>query len=238
MKRLAILGYHKIGPPPRSGWNTWFFIPEETFLRQLMELQADGWQVIDLATFLRGLSSPDVLPERSALITFDDGYRSMLTIALPLLRQLGLPSVLFVPTDHVGKSNSFDSGLEPDEVLCDWDELRALHQAGVAIQSHASSHRHFSKMDVVEQKTELLRSKTAIEAEVGGEVSTIAFPYGDDGADPPLLRVELERAGYQSAFLYGGGPVAIPIESSYRLTRPTMGPETSDTSINIGKSLC
>jgi peptidoglycan/xylan/chitin deacetylase (PgdA/CDA1 family) len=226
MKRLAILGYHKIGPPPRSDWSTWFFIPEETFLRQLMELQADGWQVIDLATFLRGFSSPDVLPERSALITFDDGYRSMLTIALPLLRQLGLPSVLFVPTEHVAKSNSFDSGLEPDEMLCDWDELRKLHQAGVAIQSHAASHRRFSKMDLVDQKTELLRSKAAIEAEVGGQVSTIAFPYGDDGADPQLLRGELERAGYQAAFLYGGGPVAIPIESSYRLTRLAMGPET------------
>src|SRR6266704_3460074 len=113
MKRLAILGYHKIGPPPRSGWDTWFF-----------------------------------LPERSALITFDDGYRSMLTITLPLLQRLGLPSVLFVPTDNVGKSNSFDSGLEPDEMLCDWHDLRELHRAGVSIQSHAASHRHFSEMDL------------------------------------------------------------------------------------------
>src|SRR6266567_2793935 len=96
-----------------------FFIPEQTFLRQLRELQAGGWQVVDLATCLHGLSSPDFLPERSALITFDDGYRSMLTITLPLLQRLGLPSVLFVPTDNVGKSNSFDSGLEPDEMLCD-----------------------------------------------------------------------------------------------------------------------
>jgi len=227
MKRLAILGYHKIGPPPRGGWNTWFFIPEEMFLRQLMELQADGWQVIDLATFLRGLSLPGLLPERSALITFDDGYRSMLTTALPLLQELGLPSVLFVPTDYVGKSNSFDSGLEPDEMLCDWDELRELHQAGVAIQSHAASHRRFSKVDLVQQRTELLRSKAAIEAEVGAQVSTIAFPYGDDGADPQLLRPELQEAGYEAGFLYGGGPVAIPIESSYRLTRLAMGPETS-----------
>jgi peptidoglycan/xylan/chitin deacetylase (PgdA/CDA1 family) len=227
MKRLAILGYHKIGPPPRSDWNTWFFVPEETFLRQLMDLRAERWQVIDLPTFLRGCSSPDVLPERSALITFDDGYKSMLTIALPLLRQLGLPSVLFVPTEHVAKINSFDSGLEPDEKLCDWDELRTLHQAGVAIQSHAASHRRFSKMDLVDQKIELLRSRDVIEAEVGGQVSTIAFPYGDDGADPQLLSVELRRAGYQAAFLYGGGPVAIPIECSYRLSRLAMGPKTA-----------
>ena len=232
MKRLAILGYHKIGPPPRSGWDTWFFIPDQTFLRQLRELQAGGWQVVDLATFLHGLSSPDFLPERSALITFDDGYRSMLTITLPLLQRLGLPSVLFVPTDNVGKSNSFDSGLEPDEMLCDWHDLRELHRAGVSIQSHAASHRHFSEMDLVRQKAELLRSKAAIETEVGGQVSTIAFPYGDDGADPQLLRGELEGAEYRAAFLYGGGPVAIPVENPYRLTRLAMGPNTS-----VGESL-
>ncbi len=82
-------------------------------------------------------------------------------------------------------------------------------------------------MDLVRQKAELLRSKAAIETEVGGQVSTIAFPYGDDGADPQLLRGELEGAEYRAAFLYGGGPVAIPVENPYRLTRLAMGPNTS-----------
>jgi hypothetical protein len=82
-------------------------------------------------------------------------------------------------------------------------------------------------MDLAQQRTELLRSKAAIEAEVGAQVTTIAFPYGDDGADPQLLRGELEGAGYQAAFLYGGGAVSVPTDNPYRLTRLAMGPSTS-----------
>ena len=226
MKRLAILGYHKIGPPPPAGWNTWFFIPEETFVQQLQDLQAGGWQAIDLSTFLRGLSTPDILPDRAALLTFDDGYRSMRTVAMPLLQQLRLPSILFVPTDHIGQLNRFDCGVEPDEPICGWDDLRELDRGGVTIQSHAASHRHFSQMDAAQQKAELVGSKAAIEVGVGKPVSAIAFPYGDAGKNPQVLRGELEAAGYQAAFLYGGGTVPVPVENPYRLTRLAMGPDT------------
>jgi peptidoglycan/xylan/chitin deacetylase (PgdA/CDA1 family) len=226
MKRLAILGYHKIGPPPADGWNTWFFIPADTFAQQLKELQGDGWHVIDLATFVRSLSTPGILPDRAALLTFDDAYRSMRTVAMPLLQELALPSILFVPTDHIGKPNRFDWGVEPDELICDWDDLQALDQSGVAIQSHAASHHPFSQMELNEQKAELLRSKAVLEDGLGKEVSVIAFPFGDDGANPERLRSELEAAGYCAAFLYGGGIVSVPAENPYRLTRLAMGPDT------------
>ena len=38
--------------------------------------------IIDAAAFLRGLDEPERLPDRSALLTFDDGYRSMRAVAL------------------------------------------------------------------------------------------------------------------------------------------------------------
>jgi peptidoglycan/xylan/chitin deacetylase (PgdA/CDA1 family) len=50
-------------------------------------------------TFLRGLEFPYSLPEQAVLLTFDDGYRSMRHIALPLLRSFVFPSVLFVPVN-------------------------------------------------------------------------------------------------------------------------------------------
>ena len=80
---MAILGFHKIGEPPPDGWETWFYIPEATFVEHLDYLQKAGWQVIDLAAFLEGLAAPNILPERAALLTFDDGYRSMRAVALP-----------------------------------------------------------------------------------------------------------------------------------------------------------
>ena len=67
----------------------------------------------------------------------------MLEVALPILKRFDAPAVMFVPTDYIGRRNTFDAGVEPDEAICDWEDLRALADQGVSIQSHASSHRRF-----------------------------------------------------------------------------------------------
>src|SRR5262249_44465766 len=144
-RHLAILGYHKIGAPPPGGWETWSYVPEATFLEQLRSLADGGWQVIDVAALLRGLTAPETWPERAALLTFDDGCRSTLDVALPCLRRFGHPAVVFVPTGYVGGRNDFDTDIEPTEVLCDWDDLRELERGGVSVQSHGVAHRRFSE---------------------------------------------------------------------------------------------
>jgi peptidoglycan/xylan/chitin deacetylase (PgdA/CDA1 family) len=224
---LAILGYHKIGEPPPSGsWQTWFYVPEEVFVGHLSCLQKQGWQVIDFLALLRGITAPESLPERAALLTFDDGYRSMRTVALPWLLRFGYPAVLFVPTDYIGGFNGFDAGYEPEEAICDWDDLRELERLGVSIQSHGASHRSFSKLGLPEQKEELARSKITPEAGLEKPVEAFAYPYGDGGAEPRSTGKALERAGYRAACLYKGGPNPLPIAEPYRLTRLAMGLDT------------
>jgi peptidoglycan/xylan/chitin deacetylase (PgdA/CDA1 family) len=235
---LAILGFHKIGEPPPDGWETWFYIPEATFVEQLSYLQRSGWQVIDLATLLKELAAPNSLPERAALLTFDDGYRSMRTVALPWLLRFGYPAVLFVPTDFIGARNTFDAA-EPEEALCDWDDLVELERQGVSIQSHGVSHRPLSDLSPAEQEEELRRSKATLEAGLGrrvelysyayGDDGASSYPYGDDGASSHVLRKvreTLKRAGYRAACLYGGGPTRLPAADPYRLTRLAVGPDT------------
>lgn len=226
-KRLAILSFHKIGLPRAGGWNTWFYIPEETFIRQLNDLKSGGWKILDHSEFLDGLENPASLPERSALITFDDGYRSMLTVALPVLRRFGFPAVLFVPTDYVGGCNTFDGGAEPDEDICAWDELLELEREGISIQAHGVSHRPFSDLSLEGQREELQKSKAVLENHLDKTVDTFAFPYGNDGLHPEQLRGEIEKAGYRAACLYRGGPISLPVADPYRLPRLAMGPDTN-----------
>jgi peptidoglycan/xylan/chitin deacetylase (PgdA/CDA1 family) len=237
-RTLAILGFHKIGEPPADGWETWFYIPEATFVEQLSRLREDGWQVIDLATFLEGLVAPSNLPERAALLTFDDGYRSMLTVALPLLLQFAYPAVLFVPTDFIGARNTFDAA-EPEEVLCDWDDLVELERQGVSVQSHGASHQAFSELSPAEREKELRWSKMTLETGLSKRVEVFSYAYGDDGVssypyddDGASSRARrrvsetLRQAGYRAACLYGGGPNRLPAADPYRLTRIAVGPDT------------
>jgi peptidoglycan/xylan/chitin deacetylase (PgdA/CDA1 family) len=226
VSRIAILGYHKIGPPAPGGWETWYYVSEEVFARQLAALGDGGWQPVDCATFLRGLAAPEWLPERAALITFDDGYASVREVALPWLERFGYPAVLFMPTDFVGRTNAFDLDSEPEERLCDWNDLGELVRRGVAVQSHAASHRSFSALTPDERALELERSKAALEAELAQAVELFAYPYGDDAGAPPDLRKALVRTGYLAACGYGGGPISTPPADLYRLERLAMGPET------------
>lgn len=222
---LAILGYHKIGESP-DGWESWFYVPEATFIDHLHYLHAHGWQVIGARAFLRGLAEPGGLPERAALLTFDDGYRSIKEGALRCLRRFKYPAVLFVPTNFIGGYNDWDLDVEPEEAICSWEELRALASEGISIQSHTASHRAFSELDLAEQETELRHSKRVLEAGLGRPVEIISYPYGDDGEAPEELDPILKRLGYRAGCLYGGDPFALPVADPLRLARLAMGPDT------------
>lgn len=224
MKRIAVLSYHKIGTPAPGGWETWFYISEDVFAEQLAVLRGGGWQPVDMTTFVEGLIDPEGLPEQTALITFDDGQRSVREVALPVLERFGYPAVLFMPTDFVGLTNTFDS--EPDEPLCDWDDLLELQGRGVSVQSHGQSHRRFSDLRPEERALELEHSKNVLEAKLQQSVELFAFPYGDDAGLPPELHEALRRTGYVAAFGYGGGPFSFPVTDPYRLERVAMGPDT------------
>jgi len=223
---LAVLGYHKVGPPGLTAWETWYYIPEQVFADQIATLSACGWETIDISGLRAALAGTLRLPERAALITFDDGYRSVHDYALPVLQRLACPALLFVPTDFVGRTNEFDSDVEPVEPMCSWDELAELSRSGVAVQSHGKTHRAFSDISPAERRRELADSKAALEAGLEGAVDIFAYPYGDDADGADDVRAALAGNGYRAAFGYGGGPFDLIGADRYRLARIAMGPDT------------
>ena len=95
---LLVVTYHRIGRDPESP----YYDPvdsasAEAFRRQLRDLR-DHFRIVGLHDLL-DLAARDLpLAEPTALITFDDGYRDNYERALPILRELGVPAVFFIPT--------------------------------------------------------------------------------------------------------------------------------------------
>src|SRR5918997_3908783 len=114
----------------------------------------------------------------------------------------GWQTWFYVPTDYIGGINDFDAGEEPEEAICDWDDLRELERSGVSIQSHGASHRSFSKLSLPEQEEELAKSKITLEAGLEKPVEVFAYPYGDSGTELGSTVRALERAEYRAACLY------------------------------------
>ena len=68
---------------------------------RLMEFIADRYQPVALSSIVDWLEGRVALPNRAVAVTFDDGYRNVLTEAAPVLARLGIPATLFVATDFV-----------------------------------------------------------------------------------------------------------------------------------------
>ncbi|MCG3188178.1 MAG: hypothetical protein LKCHEGNO_00071 [Burkholderiaceae bacterium] len=92
--RLSILIFHRILAKPDP------LLPGEidaARFRRLMMLVRKGFRVLPLDQASRQLAERR-LPPRSLSITFDDGYADNHDLAVPILRELGLPSTIFVAT--------------------------------------------------------------------------------------------------------------------------------------------
>jgi peptidoglycan/xylan/chitin deacetylase (PgdA/CDA1 family) len=219
------LAFHKIGDPPSTAWTTWNYVPVELFEFYIATLVDEGWKLVDRTHLLSMLDDSNATPGRTALITFDDGYLSTLHHALPVLQKYECPAIVFVPTDYVGGTNAFDLGIEPDERICDWNDLRKLEAGGVSVQAHSRSHPHLSRLSPDAVREELTSSKRKLEEQLGISVDLLAYPYGDHG-NPVLTGTFLAELGYLAAFGYGGGVNAMPAQDHFRLNRLAMGPDS------------
>jgi len=112
--RVAIVNYHRV-LAARSPYLA--SEPDiDTFTWQ-MELLARCFNVLSLRQALAAIESGRV-PARAVCITFDDGYRSVHDLALPVLRRLGLPATVFVSSGYVnGHTMWNDSIVEAVETL-------------------------------------------------------------------------------------------------------------------------
>lgn len=90
--RLSILIYHRVltKPDPFAPWGA----SEEVFTLQMAALSR-YCKVIPLPEAIERLAS-DSLPARAACVTFDDGYRDNLTVALPILKKYAIPATVFI----------------------------------------------------------------------------------------------------------------------------------------------
>jgi peptidoglycan/xylan/chitin deacetylase (PgdA/CDA1 family) len=91
--RLLVLGWHNVESswlfPVRPGAGVLGLGRQLAFLRRRMT-------VVPLGDALRALGQGRPLPPRAVAITFDDGYRDTLKLAVPILERLGLPTTFFL----------------------------------------------------------------------------------------------------------------------------------------------
>ena len=152
--QVLILAYHRVVAHLAAAERDSIYglvISTETFARHL-ELVQSQYDVLSLDEALLALSGERTLDRTAVVITFDDGYRDVYENAWPVLRRMGLPAVVYVPTAFMGSGQILDHDklywLVLQARAAGIDLQRPLQAAGVAPQQIARilSARHVAQV--------------------------------------------------------------------------------------------
>lgn len=165
------------------------------FERTMRELMRWG-SFIDTTNLLRIMEGGQAPEARYFHISFDDGYRNLLRNALPFLKTLKIPALVFVVTERAGQ----DPTEGPDQRLMSWEELRLIRTWGFEVGSHTQSHPRLSEIAAQELEKEVAESKRAIEDRLGAECSYIAWPGGRRADVDERFFAAVRAVGFKACF--------------------------------------
>ena len=205
-KGPRILIYHQIG----AGLGRQMEVSEEAFRRQLDWL-IEKRRVVSLDVALKDWGRP--ASNEMVVLTFDDGYVDTHTRAFPLLKERGLPFVLYLATESIesGQTLGPKTGAEP----LVWSMIRDMVASGLlTIGSHTHTHRDLRDVPRIEVEREIALSNDLIADRLGISPLHFAYPWGywSEVADPVV------RERYKTAVL-GGSPRPHPAPPPHRLHR-------------------
>lgn len=171
-KVATILLYHDIGESDLH-----LTVSDERFREQMRFLHERNYNVISLRTLCRLLENGKQIPERTVVLTFDDGYLAHGAIVRDILEEYGFTGTFFVATECIGGSIG-NSESKPQPVL-HAEGLRALEASATAdIEPHSVTHREFNDLTLDECKHEVLASKRELDQLLGKDSKFFAYPRG------------------------------------------------------------
>jgi peptidoglycan/xylan/chitin deacetylase (PgdA/CDA1 family) len=208
--RSLVLCFHAVS----EDWPSGLAVPPEQ-LREALRLLLDrGYAAATFAAVARREA-----PAKAFAVTFDDGYRSVITRALPVMAELGVPGTIFVTSNWVGAEapmtwpgiDHWTPGDYEEELIpAGWEELRGLLREGWEVGSHTMSHPRLPELDDEALAAELTGSREKCVDELGVDCASIAYPYG--ASDERVERATAEAGYAVGAVLrhYGSGPYGWP----------------------------
>lgn len=170
----VILLYHHVAEDTPASTS----ISPVEFRSHLNYLKDNGFNIIPLDQMINSLKADQPLPEKSVVITFDDGYSSIYSTAFPLLQSFAYPFALFLSTQPIDDRQSN---------YMSWEQIREMADAGVIIANHMVNHPYMLAPHAGENSTqrlqrlreELLFAEQRIEDETGQSHRYLAYPYGE-----------------------------------------------------------
>jgi peptidoglycan/xylan/chitin deacetylase (PgdA/CDA1 family) len=171
---LPIFLFHTLDDEPANI----SFAPQR-FRRGMARLSQAGYRTLGLLQAVDCLRRRTGFPERSVVLTFDDGYRTVYSEAFPVLQRYGFAATVFLTVGERGLAGS--TGRLPSlggHAMLAWDEIREMQRWGITFGAHTLTHPHLGRLPVDRIEAEVCESKAIIEEALGQPVASFAYPFG------------------------------------------------------------
>ena len=203
--QAVILQYHHVStatPPITS-------LSPKSFTQHMDYLENNGFTVLPLEEVISKLRNGVSLPDKSAVITFDDGYTSVYEVAFPQLQRRGWPFTVFVTSGLVGTN---------DRLYSTWEQIREMASAGGTIANHTIDHPYLLDREDNESdarwlervRSQIVMAEETIAQETGQSHKLLAYPYGEYN---PAIQALVQELGFVGIAQHSG-----PINASSDFT--------------------
>jgi peptidoglycan/xylan/chitin deacetylase (PgdA/CDA1 family) len=193
--QAVILQYHHVStqtPPITS-------LSPEAFNIHMNYLDDNGFTLLALEDVVESLKNGELLPDKTAVITFDDGYTSVFEVAYPILQARGWPFTVFVTTGLVGSN---------DRLYSTWEQIREMASGGATIANHTVSHPYLIQHNGASEtewlqgvEAEIMDAEEAIRRETGQQHKLLAYPYGEYN---PAIQTLVNTLGFTGIAQHSG----------------------------------
>lgn len=196
-----VLMYHMINehlPKNKSKFNRLRVKPNE-FEKQLLWLKKNGFTSFTLSE----LVNLETIPEKSVVLTFDDGYEDNYTEAFPLLKKYNFKATIYIVLNRFNENWATDKDLDKaslelnSEKMLSNEQVKIMLESGlIEISSHTLDHVNLPKLPKEEKFKQIKESKEKIEHIFSIKCNSFAYPFGFFDKDSVKI---VEEVAYSNA---------------------------------------
>ncbi len=203
---VPILMYHVIAQPPAGAPFPGLYVPPAEFAEQMQALERAGWHAVTLDQVQAYWTQGTPLgPGKPIVLSFDNGYNSQYTEALPVLRSLG----------WAGVENIQLSGLPPSQGGLGEGQVRGLLAAGWELDTQGISHADLITLGAQALHEQVTVARTTLQRRYHVPVNWFCYPSGHYDA---TVVAAVREAGFEGSTTVVPG-WAHPGDDLYRLHR-------------------
>lgn len=197
--RIPVLMYHRLGDS-HNDWEQKYCVSPKRFAAHMHKLAKNGYTACTIEDFMGWLNKKIQLPDKSFLITFDDGFLGVYEHAVKILNELGWSATIFLVSNLIGKQDYWTQTQNPNGhiyPLLELKHIKHMQEMGFAFHSHTRNHHDLSTLSVDELKKELAGSRKDLEDLLGEQVTYLAYPFGRFNDNTVSIA---QSSGYEAAF--------------------------------------